>query len=668
MSVILKSKGIPKPTPEQIALMHIDTVEGGENWWRGIIVEGQVDVARAICYCETYFPYLEISYYPYTPSELYRLYYIWDEDLAIANEVFGTSFTKGGWFLVPNDFSSFTEFTDTLEVDLANLPTVYSATYLALLQQNNIPLLSTAGVQLHTTGAYCDSDFTVLPVLQDKVVTANGDITPDSGYSGLGKVTINVPNISPTLQLQEKTATENGEVVADAGYNGLSKVIVDVPEPVLQEKEITENGEYTPDSGNDGFSKVTVNVASGAELNIAYGDTAPQDTSKLWVNGAEPSKVIATNKELEKVETISTLSATLPNTMSRTSCASVGKYIYVFGGISSSNYNTILKFDTTTETINTLSATLPNTMSDTSCALVGSNIYIFGGYNGSYYNTILKFAFSVLLPTNQLLLNTTLTKNLFKLLNAPTAEVEIGVNGVYRGNANNIAEKETAYVYDGNQYAWVTVDGGVVVDKLASAVTITSEASEYAYNVYDGTDASGVLRATLGGTNGTLSAKIPCYSGYLFIKGVTPDTIATTLTSDGTLNISETATAGEYLVSCKGNNNEFVDGSLNITYGVVSAGFTVQMSANMTATVYDGQTATGTGVTIDSSTAKDITCTSGYLLVTTSSSNYFSGLGDITGNITGEEISYSGSGYNDIALLYTVGSDGSILNIGVYLD
>lgn len=99
--------------------------------------------------------------------------------------------------------------------------------------------------------------------LQEKTTISNGDITPDEGYYGLSKVTVNVET---ELNLQEKTATVNGEIVPDEGYNGLSKVIVDVDaevieiEPTLQEKSITENGEIFPDDGYDGFSKVTVDV------------------------------------------------------------------------------------------------------------------------------------------------------------------------------------------------------------------------------------------------------------------------------------------------------------------------------------------------------------------------------------------------------------------------
>lgn len=61
---------------------------------------------------------------------------------------------------------------------------------------------------------------------QNKTITANGSYKADSGYTGLGTVTVNVPQEDPVLQ--DKTVTENGTVTADPGYDGLGKVTVNV--------------------------------------------------------------------------------------------------------------------------------------------------------------------------------------------------------------------------------------------------------------------------------------------------------------------------------------------------------------------------------------------------------------------------------------------------------
>ena len=100
---------------------------------------------------------------------------------------------------------------------------------------------------------------------QDKTITENGQYSADSGYTGLGTVTVAVPEEEP--KLQDKEVTANGAYTADAGYDGLGEVVVNVEaaaaEPVISPLEVTENGTYEAPEGVDGYSPVTVNVAGG---------------------------------------------------------------------------------------------------------------------------------------------------------------------------------------------------------------------------------------------------------------------------------------------------------------------------------------------------------------------------------------------------------------------
>ena len=143
---------------------------------------------------------------------------------------------------------------------------------------------------------------------------------------------------------------------------------------------------------------------SNAELNIAYGETEPTDTSKLWIKTSKPEAV----RVVSKIE----------------------------GG---------------SEKLNIVVENLPTAACGIASAAIGTKVYLFGGSDGGNLNTINVFDVELALAANNMLIEASTTKNIFNLL--PT--VELGVNSVYLGNADGVAEKATAALYvDG---AWVDI-------------------------------------------------------------------------------------------------------------------------------------------------------------------------------------------------------------------
>lgn len=131
--------------------------------------------------------------------------------------------------------------------------------------------------------------------------------------------------------------------------------------------------------------------AGSAEFNIAYGDTEPADTSKLWVKTSEPNsvKISADFDGVMQIENISSYTTSATDV----GVAKVGKKFYRFGGkISNSYSNEISVVDLEANTSTVLSTVIPVKVQDIAAAAVGTKIYLFGGYlfrNGvsNEYNT-----------------------------------------------------------------------------------------------------------------------------------------------------------------------------------------------------------------------------------------------------------------------------------------
>ena len=137
-------------------------------------------------------------------------------------------------------------------------------------------------------------------------------------------------------------------------------------------------------------------------------------------------------------------------------CASIGTKIYLFGGYNGTAQNTIYEFDTETETIATLETTLPTPCSEMGCSNYGNKVYLFGGYGSSALNTINCFTLTHELTQGNIEIQSGLLKNKFNLINTENAQVEIGVENVYIGNANNEAELCEAYLHNGTE--WVVIE------------------------------------------------------------------------------------------------------------------------------------------------------------------------------------------------------------------
>lgn len=155
---------------------------------------------------------------------------------------------------------------------------------------------------------------------------------------------------------------------------------VATPEPITREEMF-----LSKISGSGGGSGGT----GGVELNIAYGDTEPEDITKLWCKTSKAQKVTA-KKELtwengNRPETIKAATKAIGNAAYK-AFVMVGSRVYILGGYANEK---IMYYDLETRVTTTTSIAFPPSSAcyDMGCCAVGTVVYCFGGGSDTYYNS-----------------------------------------------------------------------------------------------------------------------------------------------------------------------------------------------------------------------------------------------------------------------------------------
>lgn len=129
----------------------------------------------------------------------------------------------------------------------------------------------------------------------------------------------------------------------------------------------------------------------GAELNIHYGDTAPEDTSKLWVKTSEPSKVVIVDGSdggTIRPNSITTSADVSTQLHSEGSAVVVNDKIYILGGGNNAGSTEsyvlgIISFDPDNKKVEVLPCSLAKGAVNHGCAVVGTKVYVICGTKAS---------------------------------------------------------------------------------------------------------------------------------------------------------------------------------------------------------------------------------------------------------------------------------------------
>ena len=269
----------------------------------------------------------------------------------------------------------------------------------------------------------------------------------------------------------------------------------------------------------------------GAEFNIAYGESEPTDTSKLWVKASEPAEVNVTTAIVTTSEEFEPNFYNLPTAAYGIASARVGTKVYLFGGCTgNSTYSkTIDVFDTETNSITTLSTTLPKIGEGIATAVVGTKVYLFGGSSNSYFNTIDVFD----TETNSIETLSTTLPSVRTYIATAVVGTKVYLFGGTKGDTSSSNHLASISVFDTETNAIETLNtislpakaGGIATAVVGTKVYLfggnTGVSSSNSYlntiNVFDTeTNSIETLSTTLPETAGYIAAAVVGTKVYLF--------------------------------------------------------------------------------------------------------------------------------------------------------
>lgn len=208
----------------------------------------------------------------------------------------------------------------------------------------------------------------------------------------------------------------------------------------------------------------TETVLSTTSPDVRYGACCAVIDNMAYVlggynNGGNISTIWRFNPKTIEFEELSPSGASL-TALKFSCCAAVGSKIYMFGGLDANSTQAveIVCYDTEANSVEKLPLSLPTAMYRISCAAVGNKVYLLGGYGGAYFSTIQCFSstqLALLVASGAVQIVPNTENNIFALINTDTVKAEIGVDKVYKGNAQSIGEEVEAALYkDG---AWTNI-------------------------------------------------------------------------------------------------------------------------------------------------------------------------------------------------------------------